>query len=496
MAQPAAPPTPQEVTRKLSIHSAVKPKVIPPPNAAISGTESDSDSGLLPEHTASGSAPPLLSAIVEKRRAGEDSEEDDEEDTGAWRTAADVIPRAAGESDLRAGYLWKKGERRKTWKRRWFVLRSAHFAYYKTSAEYELHRLLDLQDVHACTPVALKRRENTFGVVTATRTYYLQAESQEDAKAWVVAIREAKEAQLVTAAPGSTPSSPPIPIPGRPRIPAITPSPPSRTLHAVTSSESEDAASPNTQRMLGMLPPPPSSPAITSSSPRIGGGGGGGGPVDGSKVVMSGYITKMGKRRNWRKRWFMLNGEMLMYAGSHMDTKVHRQIPLSQILDAFEYDVPPATAPPSHSRGGGGGWEEDDHTLLKHTFKIVTTKRTLVLCAPSEEEEIQWLSAVRALIARRSDAGVVPGDVQVVVQVQQQVQQQQQQQQQQQGTMLAPKSGGGIDHGHGQMVTVSGSGGGIMKNRRETLPRKISLSGSGAGLFAPGTAPIAEESVS
>jgi pleckstrin homology domain-containing family A member 1/2 len=79
-------------------------------NAAVSGTESDSDSGLTPEHTASSSAPPLLSAIAERRRAGEDSE-DDEEDTGAWRTAD--VPRAAGDSDLRAGYLWKKGERRK-----------------------------------------------------------------------------------------------------------------------------------------------------------------------------------------------------------------------------------------------------------------------------------------------------------------------------------------------------------------------------------------------
>ena len=150
------------------------------------------------------------------------------------------------------------------------------------------------------------------------------------------------------------------------------------------------------------------------------------------------------------------------------DTKMHRQIPLSQILDAFEYDVPPATAPPSHTRGGS---DEVDQTLLKHTFKIVTTKRTLVLCAPSEEEEIQWLSAVRALIARRSDAGVVPGDVQ--------------------GTS-ALKS----DQGHGQMMaTGSGSGGGI-KNRREAPQRKISISGSGAGGFSPGTAPIAEESVS
>ena len=79
-------------------------------NAPVSGTESDSDSGLTPEHIASSSAPPPLSAIAEQRRAGEDTE-DDEEGTGAWRTAD--VPRTAGGSDLRAGYLWKKGERRK-----------------------------------------------------------------------------------------------------------------------------------------------------------------------------------------------------------------------------------------------------------------------------------------------------------------------------------------------------------------------------------------------
>ena len=195
-----------------------------------------------------------------------------------------------------------------TWKRRWFVLRSAHLAYYKTSAEYQLHQLLELQDVHAVTPVVLKRRENTFGVVTATRTYYLQAESPQDARAWVEAIRGAREAQLAAAAPApGASSSPPIPIPGHSSLAAITPSPPSRMLHAVTSSESEDA-SPNAR----MFAAPAFVSGVVSSSPRIGG------QPDASKVVMSGYITKMGKRRNWRKRWFMLNGEMLMYAGSHM----------------------------------------------------------------------------------------------------------------------------------------------------------------------------------
>ena len=98
-----------------------------------------------------------------------------------------------------------------------------------------------------------------------------------------------------------------------------------------------------------------------------------------------------------------------------------------------------------------------------------------MLCAPSEEEEIQWLSAVRALIARRSDAGVVPGDVQ--------------------GTS-ALKSAGIDQQGLGQMMTAGSGSGGGMKNRREAPQRKISISGSAAGVFSPGTAPIAEESVS
>lgn len=52
---------------------------------------------------------------------------------------------------------------------------------------------------------------------------------------------------------------------------------------------------------------------------------------------------------------------------------------------------------------------EADDLHGTHTFKIVTTKRNLLLCAPTEEDEIKWLGAVRALIARRSGTGAVPG---------------------------------------------------------------------------------------
>jgi len=104
---------------------------------------------------------------------------------------------------------------------------------------------------------------------------------------------------------------------------------------------------------------------------------------------------KCGSKRKtaWRKRWFTLTAEKLTYAKSHMETKHVKQVSLVKIVDAIEY----------HGQGDDG--DEGYGAVksgLKHTFKIITTERgAFLLCAPSEEEEIRWLSAVRALIARR-----------------------------------------------------------------------------------------------
>lgn len=269
------------------------------------------------------------------------------------------------------------------------MLRPAHLAYYKTNAEYQLLRLLDLSDVHSCTPVTLKKHNNTFGVVSAVRTFYLQAESPEEVHRWVQAIQGAREALLTAST--QTSLTTPIPIPGAQsttRRVMVTHSPP-QVSHS-NSSQNRPAIA--------------TSPTPTKTTPK-----------EASKIVLSGYLMKCGsKRHNWRKRWFVLNGEKLVYSGSHMDTKLHRQFSFSEILDALEFDMrthkhsaaipPPSTSPPSSSTA-----PDDSHG--PHTFKIVTTKRTLLLCAPSEEEEIKWLSAIRALIARRSGAGVVPGDL-------------------------------------------------------------------------------------
>jgi pleckstrin homology domain-containing family A member 1/2 len=39
---------------------------------------------------------------------------------------------------------------------------------------------------------------------------------------------------------------------------------------------------------------------------------------------------------------------------------------------------------------------------VNYTFKVFTPKKTFLLCAPSEEEEVSWISAIRVLIARRT----------------------------------------------------------------------------------------------
>lgn len=362
------------------------------------------------------------------------------------------------------------------------MLRPAHLAYYKTSAEYQLLRLLELSDVHSCTQVLLKKHENTFGLVSPVRTFYLQAKTPNEVKEWVDAIDEARQALMATSTQNSVSS--PIAIPNanrarsssRAQPPPITPSPPPSQLsysQNITSSDSEDASSPGGQRTYS---------ASSQQRPSMASSPGKGQIVtaakDPAKMILSGYLMKCGsKRRNWRKRWFVLTGEKLVYAGSHMvrittrlmimclisllqDTKPHRQFPFAEVLDALEYDLPttrvnpslmspavssPPTMPTATSEGG-----EDIHAV--HTFKIVTTKRTLLLCAPNEEEEIKWLGAIRALIARRTGTGAVPGESKMVA---------------------SQSSGPAVEHAPGPTV---GPSGGI-----RARVRRLSANGSSTG---------------
>ncbi|CAG8530849.1 6628_t:CDS:10 [Diversispora eburnea] len=99
-----------------------------------------------------------------------DSEQEVIGSGGESEPEEDVNPEEARETLqhenlIKAGYL-KKIERRKSSKRRWFVLRSTKLAYYK-----------NLNDIGTVAEVKLKNKTNVFCIVTPKRTYYVRADS-------------------------------------------------------------------------------------------------------------------------------------------------------------------------------------------------------------------------------------------------------------------------------------------------------------------------------
>jgi hypothetical protein len=123
-----------------------------------------------------------------------------------------IINTGLNEKIIKSGYLKKKGEKRKVWKRRWFVFRPNRLSYYKNEKEYKLLKVIPLDDILSVynyndqqkyiqsintnksdsTPVSSKPQKqnlmNAFYVNTKERTYLLQAQSVDDRDQWIKAL--------------------------------------------------------------------------------------------------------------------------------------------------------------------------------------------------------------------------------------------------------------------------------------------------------------------
>ncbi|KAG8921706.1 hypothetical protein FRC00_008330 [Tulasnella sp. 408] len=368
---PAAPPSAAEVQRKLSMHAQSPPShkrkgslskspVIGPAAPALDlGNDisalnaSPSYGGISPQepsssqHIAAAQGPlatqmAQLSVIAE--RPGGSAEETDDDDDDDWNPmegrSLEELNTLNDECAAKEGYLYKKGERRKTWKKRWFVLRQTQLSYYKTNKEYKLLRLLPLSEVHCVTPVTLKRHDHAFGIVTPTRTYYVQAESAAEADSWVRALNEAK-ARSNSGSGGAAQEgrrnvpptiniqrSTPMNILGsEPRTPppqGYSGSPSSPSHHQqMTSSDSED---PDSYAPASPTTGPSQGQSFGSQMGTTPSSMGTAGPLSSNKVIVQGYLMKCGaKRKTWRKRWFVLTPEKLLYAKNHMDLNTGKQ---------------------------------------------------------------------------------------------------------------------------------------------------------------------------
>ncbi|CEG69714.1 hypothetical protein RMATCC62417_05742 [Rhizopus microsporus] len=335
--------------------------------------------------------------------------------------SAEALELLKTEKVLKAGYLLKKGEKRRTWKKRWFVLRTTKLAMYKDNKEYKLLRIIDLHEIHKVVQVTTKHKyKYVFAFVTPKRMYYVQANDQNDMNEWFACINQAKQEQRLYDADDDTSSldrdqefakdvissyksnysantmqqrrqsststdeynntitnnntkSQPMNIPGKkkrlnqrsteyyPISPSSNPTS-SFLTEGIASSEDDEEYSADKAN-------------IELEENR-------------NRVLIEGYLLKLGRNKGWRKRWFVLRTDTLAYYEDDKEYSPHRIIPLDHVIDSLEIE------PVSKNK--------------QYCFKIIIPKRSYVLCAPSESNMEAWLNALVVATRRTKAEDVTP----------------------------------------------------------------------------------------
>ncbi|XP_042740379.1 differentially expressed in FDCP 6 homolog [Lagopus leucura] len=96
------------------------------------------------------------------------------------------------EDVLKQGYLWKKGQLRRNWSERWFMLKPSALSYYVSEERKEKKGSITL-DKHCCVEVLPDRdgKRCMFCVKTSSRTYEMSASDTRQRQEWTLAIQTA-----------------------------------------------------------------------------------------------------------------------------------------------------------------------------------------------------------------------------------------------------------------------------------------------------------------
>lgn len=136
------------------------------------------------------------------------------------------------EGSLKMGYMTKRGEKRKSWKRRWFVLTADTLQYFKkppTKGEKCLGNILLSQKTSVEENTTMKR-PNCFSLTLPGRVYFISCDTKQDMDSWfsflkagdatkpVVPVAAPNPAQRENSYYASDPlnSPKPLPIPVKP----------------------------------------------------------------------------------------------------------------------------------------------------------------------------------------------------------------------------------------------------------------------------------------
>ncbi|ORZ23580.1 hypothetical protein BCR42DRAFT_405055 [Absidia repens] len=421
------------------------------------------------------------------------SDGDGEDEDAGYIPSGKTLELLQTEKACYSGYLLKKGEKRRTWKKRWFVLRTTKLAMYKDKKEYKLLRIIDLHDIHSVVQVTSKNKYRyVFAIITPKRMYYVQADDQHAMEGWFDAIDQAKEElrlhdadddsssvgrdqefakdvvtsyksassmtqhqprrrssgtatttldtatnrrqsaggmvaspSIASSSPSSSvsfsqspptnhhhhhhhlSSSPPPPVPPLPasiatastlengtKSSTVSPSPMDMPTSATSLQPPPPLASPLSDYTTGHVYP--LSPTLEQAQVHFAEGiasseddeeySVNNSVIDVRKeenrnrVLVEGYLLKLGRNKGWQKRWFVLRTDTLAYYENEKEYSPHRIIPLEHIIDTLEIEAISKNK--------------------QHCFKIIIPKRNYVLCASTENDLEAWLNAFSVAIRR------------------------------------------------------------------------------------------------
>ncbi|KAI8334606.1 hypothetical protein BC941DRAFT_431668 [Chlamydoabsidia padenii] len=453
--------TPAQKAEAISILKA------PPPSSSMTIPASAT-----PSHSTRNRHPPVTSQIV----ISEDEDDEDlryamsdgEDEDAGYIPSGKTLELLQTEKACYSGYLMKKGEKRRTWKKRWFVLRTTKLAMYKDKKEYKLLRIIDLRDIHSVVQVTSKNKYRyVFAIITPKRMYYVQAEDQQTMDGWLEAIDQAKEElrqldvnddsssigrdqefakDVVTSYKSNSSmtqqrrrSSAGAPMDNRRQSSGMVTSPSIASSSPSNSGFTSFAHSPPGTGYLSSSPPPPVPPLPASatnkstsnptalptrvdipksaSAPLSDYNTGHVYPLsptldqaqvhfaegiasseddedysvtnsvidvrkeeDRNRVLVEGYLLKLGRNKGWQKRWFVLRTDTLAYYEDEKEYSPHRIIPLEHIMDTLEIEAISKNK--------------------QYCFKIIIPKRNYVLCASTEDDMEAWLNALSVAVRR------------------------------------------------------------------------------------------------
>ncbi|KAM9316837.1 pleckstrin homology domain-containing family H member 2 [Gastrophryne carolinensis] len=104
-----------------------------------------------------------------------------------------------GKNELleKSGYLLKMGGKLKTWKRRWFVLKSGELLYYKSPSDV-IRKPQGQIELNSSSHIVRGDGKQTVQLVTEKRTYYLSADSPNILDEWVRVLQNVLRVQAAS----------------------------------------------------------------------------------------------------------------------------------------------------------------------------------------------------------------------------------------------------------------------------------------------------------